>query len=180
MHKHTEGSSFPGGTSSKESVCQCRRPKRGRSARSPGGGQAAHSSILAQRIPWAEGLTDHGPQHHTTEVTQQAHTLKVQLIIKKKKKRTYLIQLFFHSRYQHYTSYTHSNKQEKRIDQPGYSGVISTRTASAQQTRGAATQTRYLEKEGYKSVQFKGYSEHLHSIYSKKDEVKLIKKRSGS
>lgn len=75
------------------------------------------------------------------------HT-KVQLIFFFLK--TNLIQLFFHSWYQHYTSYTHSNKQKKGIDQPSYSGVVSTWTASAQQTRGTATQTRYLEKRTLK------------------------------
>ena len=47
---------FPGGTSGKEPICQCRRgsgliPGWGRS---PGEGMATHSSILAWRIPWTE------------------------------------------------------------------------------------------------------------------------------
>ena len=47
---------FPGGTSSKEPTCQCRKPKR--QVRSLGQedpleeGMATHSSILAWRIPW--------------------------------------------------------------------------------------------------------------------------------
>ena len=64
MHKHTKGSGFPGGTRGKVSACQRRKPKRGRSARSPGGGKATHSSILAWRSPGAEGLTDYSPQGH--------------------------------------------------------------------------------------------------------------------
>ena len=51
---------FPGGTSGKEPVCQCRRRKR-RSRFSPWvgtipwrQGMATHSSIVAWRIPWTE------------------------------------------------------------------------------------------------------------------------------
>ena len=48
---------FPGGTSSEESTCQCRRYRRLRF--DPWGGKislemATHSSILAWKIPWAE------------------------------------------------------------------------------------------------------------------------------
>ena len=50
---------FPGGARGKETVCQCRRPRRP-SIRSLGQedpleeGMAAHSSILVWRIPWTE------------------------------------------------------------------------------------------------------------------------------
>ena len=54
-------SGFPGGTSGKESTCQCRRHKRSRV--NPWGGKealdkemAAHSSTLAWRILWTEKL----------------------------------------------------------------------------------------------------------------------------
>ena len=47
---------FPGGTSGKETACQCRRHKR--LGLIPGNpleeGMATHSSILAWRIPWTE------------------------------------------------------------------------------------------------------------------------------
>ena len=53
-------SSFPGGTSGKESVCQCRRPRR--CGFDPWFRKipwrrkmAANSNILAWRIPWIEG-----------------------------------------------------------------------------------------------------------------------------
>ena len=47
-----------GAASGKEPTCQCRRRKRHRFypwlGRSPGGGHATHSSILAWRMPWTE------------------------------------------------------------------------------------------------------------------------------
>ena len=49
---------FPGGASGKEPACQCTRHRDMGSilglGRSPGGGMATHSSILAWRIPWTE------------------------------------------------------------------------------------------------------------------------------
>ena len=46
---------FPGGASGKEPTCKAGDvgsiPESGRS---PGGGQATHSNILAWRIPWTE------------------------------------------------------------------------------------------------------------------------------
>ena len=69
---------YRGGTSGKESACQCRRHKRRRFVcvwvRSLGGGEpledgmATHSSILAWRIPWTEepgGLQSMGLQSQT-------------------------------------------------------------------------------------------------------------------
>ena len=53
------GRDFPGGASGKESVCQCRRQKEMQDwsldqEDLPEEGMAAHSSILAWRIPWTE------------------------------------------------------------------------------------------------------------------------------
>jgi len=48
---------FPGGASGKEAACQW--------GRSPGGGMATHSCILAWKIPWTEqpgGLQSMGMQ----------------------------------------------------------------------------------------------------------------------
>ena len=54
-----QNSGFPGGTSGKDPVCQCRRWKRPRfdlGREDPlEEGMATHSSILAWRIPWTEG-----------------------------------------------------------------------------------------------------------------------------
>ena len=47
-----------------------------RSGRSPGGGHAAHSSVLAWRVPWTEtgySLWDR-KELDATEVTEHAHT----------------------------------------------------------------------------------------------------------
>ena len=60
---------FSGNASGKEPTCQCRRHTRHGFdhwvRRSPGGGMATHSSILALRIPWTEepgGLQSMGSQ----------------------------------------------------------------------------------------------------------------------
>ena len=50
---------FPSGARSKETSCQCKRLEKWvrsipGSGRSPAGGTATHSSILAWRIPWTE------------------------------------------------------------------------------------------------------------------------------
>lgn len=65
-----------------------------------------------------------------------------------KEKTINLIQLFFHSWYQHDTSNTYSNEQEECVDQPGDCGVVPTGAASAQQTGSTATQTWDLGKNG--------------------------------
>ena len=64
------GRDFPGDTSGKESVCQCRRQKETQDwspdqEDPPEEGMATHSSILAWRIPWTEepvGLQSMGSQ----------------------------------------------------------------------------------------------------------------------
>ena len=57
---------FPGGSDGKESACYARDPDSiPGSGRSPGEGNATHSSILAWRIPWMEepgGLQSMGSQ----------------------------------------------------------------------------------------------------------------------
>ena len=70
---------FPGGTSSKEPICQCRRCKSSIPGlgRSPGGGMAAHSKILACRIPWTEepgGLQSLGSHTVRHDWSNGAHT----------------------------------------------------------------------------------------------------------
>ena len=73
---------FPGGASSEEHHCQCKRLKRREFNPSVGEnpleeGVATHSSILAWRIPWIKGLAGCGPCGHTesdmTEVTLCTH-----------------------------------------------------------------------------------------------------------
>ena len=49
------------------------------SGRSPGGGMATHSSILAWRIPWAEkpgGLQSMGPLKSRTCLSTHTHTYR--------------------------------------------------------------------------------------------------------
>ena len=74
---------FPGGAADKEPACQCRRCRRRRfgvlgQKDSLEEGMAAHSSILAWRIPWTEeagGLRSTGLQKvDRTEVIQHVHT----------------------------------------------------------------------------------------------------------
>ena len=72
---------FPGGAIGKEPACQCRRRKRcgfyPGLGRSPGGGMATHSSILAWRIPWTEepdGLQSMGSQRAGHDCSELAHT----------------------------------------------------------------------------------------------------------
>ena len=74
---------FPGGTSSKEPACQCRRPNRRRFNPWVGKipleeGMATHCSILAWRIPWTEepGRLQ-SIRSDTIEVTYQAHAPRV-------------------------------------------------------------------------------------------------------
>ena len=71
---------FPGGTSSKEPACQCRRPNRRRFNPWVGKipleeGMATHCSILAWRIPWTEepGRLQ-SIRSDTIEVTYQAQS----------------------------------------------------------------------------------------------------------
>ena len=67
---------FPGGSSGKESAYSARDagdpgsvPELGRS---PGGGHAAHSSILAWKIPWTE--EPGGLVHRVTKSRTQPHS----------------------------------------------------------------------------------------------------------
>ena len=61
---------FPGGSDDKESACNAGNPSLIPGwGRSPGGGMATHSSILAWRIPWTEepdGLRSMGSQESDT------------------------------------------------------------------------------------------------------------------
>ena len=78
-------SGFPGGTSGKESICQCRRHKEAQVWslvwEDPlEEGIATHSSILAWRIPWTEepgGLQSKGSQRvkHNWSDSGRAHIL---------------------------------------------------------------------------------------------------------
>ena len=59
LHTVHKPSGLPGGASGNELSCQCRRHKKPLglvpgSGRSPGGGMANHSSILAWKIPWTK------------------------------------------------------------------------------------------------------------------------------
>ena len=64
------GTTFPGGSDSKESACNAGDTGSiPRSGRSPGKGMATHSSILAWEIPWTEepgGLQSVGLQESDT------------------------------------------------------------------------------------------------------------------
>ena len=69
---------FPGGSVIKESACNAGDlsliPGSGRS---PGGGNATHSSILAWRIPWTEEpgeLQSKGSQNSWTQLSDWVHT----------------------------------------------------------------------------------------------------------
>ena len=64
---------FPGGSDSKDSACQCRRPGSLDWEDSLEKGMATHSSILARRIPWTEepcGLYNPG-DHIELDTTEQ-------------------------------------------------------------------------------------------------------------
>lgn len=64
----------------------------------------------------------------------------------------------------------HTLQQAKKgIDQPSYSGVVSTWTASAQQTRGTATQTRYPARHGAEPQD----APHLHNVAGAADANKM-------
>ena len=75
---HTKGQRFPGGSDGKASACNVRDSGLTSGlGRSPGDGNAAHSSIFAWRIPWTEatgGLQSVGSQRvrHDTHVALTA------------------------------------------------------------------------------------------------------------
>ena len=79
---HSQAWGFPGGSDSKESTCHMRDlgsiPGSGRS---PEGGMAAHSSILAWKIPWTEepgGLQSMVSQSRTQVKQLSMHAKLVQ------------------------------------------------------------------------------------------------------